>query len=41
MISEHSSKWLKAIEDKMKSMSINKVWKLKIIPKGAKIVGCK
>jgi hypothetical protein len=29
------------MEDEMKSMSTNKVWDLKIISKGAKIVGCK
>ena len=41
MRSDHSSKWLEAIEDEMKSMNTNKVWDLKIIPKVAKIVGCK
>jgi hypothetical protein len=41
MRSAHSSKWLAAMKDEMKSMSANKVWDLKIIPKGAKIVGCK
>jgi hypothetical protein len=39
--SNHSSKWLMAMEDEMKSMSTNKVWDLEIIPKGAKTVGCK
>jgi hypothetical protein len=39
--SNHSSKWLKAIEDEMKSMSTNEVWDLEIIPKGVKTVGCK
>jgi hypothetical protein len=29
------------MEDKMRSLSINKVWDLKEIPKGAKTVGCK
>ena len=29
------------MEDKMKSMNANKVWDLEIIPKEAKIVGCK
>jgi hypothetical protein len=29
------------MEDEMRSMSINKVWDLEEIPKGAKIVGCK
>ena len=41
MRSPHSSKWLEAMEDKMKSMSSNDVWDLEDIPKGAKIVGCK
>ena len=41
MKSDHSSKWLEAMEDEMKSMNANKVWYLKIIPKGAKIVGYK
>ena len=41
MRSDHSSKWLKAMEDEMKSMNVNKVQDLKIIPKGAKTVGCK
>ena len=41
MRSDHSSKWLEAMEDEMKSMSANKVWDLKIIPKGAKAVGYK
>jgi hypothetical protein len=41
MRSDHSSNWLKAMEDEMKSMSTNKVWDLEIIPKGAKTVGCK
>ena len=39
--SPHSSKWLEAMEDEIKSMSTNKVWKLEDIPKGAKTVGCK
>ena len=41
MRSDHSSKWLKAMEDELKSMSTNKVWDLENIPKGAKTVGCK
>jgi hypothetical protein len=41
MRSAHSSKWLAAMEDEIKSMSANKVWDLEIIPKGAKTVGCK
>ena len=39
--SDHSSKWLEAMEVEMKSMNANKVWDLEIIPKGAKTVGCK
>jgi hypothetical protein len=41
MRSAHSSKWLAAMEDEMKSMSANKVWDLEIILKGGKIVGYK
>ena len=41
MRSDHSSKWLEAMEDEMKSMNANKVWDLEIIPKGAKTVGYK
>ena len=41
MRSDHSSKWHEAMEDEIKSMNANKVWDLEIIPKGAKIVGCK
>jgi hypothetical protein len=41
MRSAHSSKWLEAMKDEMKSMSTNRVWNLEEIPKGAKIVGCK
>ena len=41
MRSDHSSKWLEAMEDEMKSMNANKVWDLEIIPKGAKTVGRK
>jgi hypothetical protein len=29
------------MEDEMRSMSVNKVWDLEEIPKGAKTVGCK
>jgi hypothetical protein len=39
--SPHSSKWCEAMEDEMRSMSANQVWKLEEIPKGAKTVGCK
>ncbi|KAM0893325.1 hypothetical protein ACQ4PT_025194 [Festuca glaucescens] len=39
--SAHSSKWLEAMVDEMRSMSRNKVWDLEEIPKGAKTVGCK
>jgi hypothetical protein len=41
MRSAYSSKWLEAIEDKMRSMSINKVCDLEEIFKGGKTVGCK
>ena len=41
MRSDHSSKWLEAMEDEIKSMNANKVWDLEIIPKGVKIVGYK
>jgi hypothetical protein len=41
MRSDHSSKWLEAMEDEMKSMNVNKVWDLEIIPKGVKTVGYK
>ena len=41
MRSAHSSKWLEAMEDEMKSMKINDVWDLEIIPKGAKTIGRK
>ena len=41
MRSGHSSKWLEAMEDEMKSMNANKVWDLEIIRKKAKTVGCK
>jgi hypothetical protein len=41
MRSAHSSKWFDAIEDEMRSMSVNKVWDLEEILKGAKTVDCK
>jgi hypothetical protein len=41
MRSPHSSKWREAMEDKMRSMSTNQVWKLEKNPKGAKTVDCK
>ena len=41
MRSSHSSKWYEAMEDEMRSMNANQVWKLEKIPKKAKIVGCK
>jgi hypothetical protein len=41
MRSAYSFKWLDAMEDEMRSMSVNKVWDLEKIPKGAKTVGCK
>jgi hypothetical protein len=33
MRSDHSSKWLEAMEDEMRSMSNNRVWDLEEIPK--------
>ena len=36
MRSAHSSKWLEAMQDEMRSMSSNGVWDLQSIPKGAK-----
>jgi hypothetical protein len=41
MKNAHSSKWLEAMKDEMRSISTNRVWDLEEIPKGAKIVGCK
>jgi hypothetical protein len=41
MRNAHSSKWLEAMKDEMRSMSANKVWDLEQIPNGAKIIGCK
>jgi hypothetical protein len=41
MRSHHSSKWREAMEDEMRSMSANQVYKLEEITKGAKTVGCK
>jgi hypothetical protein len=40
MKSRHTSEWLDAMKDEMKSMSTNDVWDLVEISKGAKIVGC-
>ena len=41
MRSTHSSKWLEAMQDEIRSMNTNGVWDLEIIPKEAKTVGCK
>jgi hypothetical protein len=41
MRSEHSSKWIKAMEDEMESMNANKVWDLETISRGAKTIGYK
>ena len=41
MRSVHSSEWLEAMKDEMKSMSSNGGWDLEDIPKGTKTVGCK
>jgi hypothetical protein len=39
MMSPHSSKWHEVMEDEMRSMSANQVWKLEEILKGAETVG--
>ena len=39
--SPHSSMWMKAMEDELKSMSSKDVWDLEEIPKGDKTVGYK
>lgn len=39
--SENSSKWLIAMEDEMKFMSLNDVWDLVQVTDGAKRVSCK
>ena len=41
MRSNHSQKWLEAMEDEMRSMSTNDVWDLEEISKGAKTLGYK
>jgi hypothetical protein len=41
MRSAHSSNWLEAMQDEMRSMSTNGVWNLERIPKGAKTRDCK
>jgi hypothetical protein len=41
MRNAQSSKWLEAVQDKMRSMNTNDVWDLEKIPKGANTVGCK
>jgi hypothetical protein len=41
MRSPYSSKWCEAMEDEMRYMSTNQVWKLEEISKGAKTVNCK
>ena len=41
MRSAHSSKWLEAMQDEMRSMNTNDVWDLEAIPKWAKTVGYK
>jgi hypothetical protein len=41
MRNDNSSMWLEAIEDEIKSMSINKFWNLEPILKEANTVGCK
>jgi hypothetical protein len=41
MRSAHSSEWLEAMQDEIKSINTNDVWDLEVIPNGAKIVDCK
>ena len=41
MRSAHSSKWLEAMQDEIRSLNTNGVWDLETIPKGAKTVGYK
>ena len=41
MRSIHSSKWLEAMQDEMRSINTNGVWNLEIIPKGAKTLDYK
>jgi len=41
MRSAHSSEWLEAMQDEMRSMDTNVVWDLVTISKEAKTVGCK
>lgn len=37
----HSDLWLDAMENEMKSMALNRLWKLVELPKGCKPIGCK
>jgi hypothetical protein len=41
MRNAHSSEWLEAMHDEIKSMNTNDVWDLEEIPNKAKTVGCK
>jgi hypothetical protein len=41
MRSAHSSRWLEAMEDEMRSMSTNRVWDLEEISKITKTICCK
>jgi hypothetical protein len=41
MRSPNSSNWILAMEDELESMIMNKVLGLKVIPQGAKTIGCK
>ena len=41
MRNAHSSKWLEAMQDEIRSMNNNGVWDLETIHKEAKTVGCK
>ena len=40
MRSVYSFKWQEAMKVEINSMNTNDVWDLKVIPNGAKIVGC-
>jgi hypothetical protein len=41
MRSAHSSEWLEAMQDEIKSINTNDIWDLEVIPNGVKIVDCK
>lgn len=41
IMSSQSTQWFEAMKDELRSMKINDVWELTLLPKGAKPVGCK